>query len=496
MNNEFENNNFENEETKNSIKESEIEKDFPETEVVFEAEPCPVEEEHTSLEPEETVPEENFGPDEDIPHTEERVFFHEEVKPKKKRRHTIVVIIALVLAGCIFLGGVLFAMTMMGNGHRRMNIKLGTSEYNLTKSETVTPNSEIAKIAQLRMPSIVAITNRSVSDVITFFGTYSQESTSSGSGIIIGQNDTELLIVTNYHVIANAKELSVVFSAVESELEAQSEKGSSTVFDNERIPSAIVKGYDAAKDVAVIAVYLDEIPEDVLAKIEIAPIGDSSKMLPGDQVIAIGNSLGYGQSVTTGIISAVNRKITMQSAEGYGTVTNSFIQTDAAINQGNSGGALLDMAGNVIGINSVKIATTGVEGMGYAIPITDVEPIIENLMAQKSRTVVDEDKRGFLGIMGSDVQERESEMYGIPAGVYVSEVTAGLGAEKAGLKKGCVITGFDGYSITTMSQLQDRLRYYAVGEVVTITAKVPKDGKYEEKEFKVTLSSRAENEKK
>ncbi len=484
MNNEFENNGLEN--------NSEV----PHTE--YNAVPTPEPEEYSAQEqyaqPQDDVQENSFDAVMENPEVQQAPFYQtEEVKPKKKGKRVTLKIISLVLASCIFFGGAFLILTRFRKGHRASDVKIGTTEYNLTKSETVTPSSEIAKIAQLRMPSIVAITNRSVSDVITFFGRYSQESTSSGSGIIIGQNDTELLIVTNYHVVANANKLSVVFSPVESELEAQTENGDKAVLDNERIPSAIVKGYDAEKDLAVIAIYLDEIPEDVLSKIEIAPIGDSSKMLPGDQVIAIGNSLGYGQSVTTGIISAVNRKITMQGADGYGTVTNSFIQTDAAINQGNSGGALLDMAGNVIGINSVKIATTGVEGMGYAIPISDVESIIENLMSQKTRDVVDEDKQGFLGIMGSDVQERETEMYGIPAGVYISEVTEGLGAEKAGLKKGCVITAFDGYSITTMTQLQERLRYYSAGEKVTVTAKFPKDGKYEEKDVEIILSSRAEN---
>ena len=416
-------------------------------------------------------------------------------KPKKKSRFLALKIIALVVVCCILLGGVFTILTELKDKHRGLDTKIGTSEYDLTKSESIAPQSAIAQIAQLRMPSVVAITSRSVSDVITFFGTYSQESTSSGSGIIIGQNETELLIVTNYHVVANSEKLSVVFSAVERELEIQSEKGMTNVFDNERIPSAIIKGYDAEKDLAVIAVYLDEIPKDVVDKIEIAPIGDSSKMLPGDSVIAIGNSLGYGQSVTTGIISAVNRKIRMQSSDGRSTVTNSFIQTDAAINQGNSGGALLDMAGNVIGINSAKIATTGVEGMGYAIPISDVETIIKNLMAQKSRELVAKEKQGYLGIMGSEVQEREAELYGIPMGVYVSEVTKGLAAEKAGIKKGDVITGFDGYGITTMSQLQDKLKYYAEGEKVTVTVKSPVDGKYKEKKVEVTLSNKSENTK-
>ncbi len=415
--------------------------------------------------------------------------------PKRNGWRTAIKIIAIVLASCIVFGGLYLVMTKFRKGHKSSDVKLGTSEYTLNESDSQAPESDISKIAQLRMPSVVAITNRSVSDVLTFFGTYEQESTSSGSGIIIGQSDKELFIVTNYHVIANSTELSVVFSPVENELEKQSENGNKNVFDNDRIPSAVVKGYDASRDIAVIAVYLDEIPEDVLSQVEIAPIGDSTKLLPGDRVIAIGNSLGYGQSVTTGIVSAVNRKIPMQSQDGRGTVTNAYIQTDAAINQGNSGGALLDMAGNVVGINSAKIITTGVEGMGYAIPISDVKQIIEELMSQDSRGVVDKEKQGYLGIMGSDVEERDTQIYGIPEGVYVSEVTKGLAADKAGMKAGCVITAIDGNTVTTMAQLQERLRYYSEGEAVTIKAKVPGEGKYEEKEYEVTLGKKSDSAK-
>ncbi len=414
-------------------------------------------------------------------------------KPKKKKKTGIVLaIIIVVIALILVISGLGHFASKLRGGHKSSDVKLGTSEYTLNESDTQAPESDIAKIAKLRMPSVVAITNRSVSDVLTFFGTYEQESTSSGSGIIIGQNDKELFIVTNYHVIANSTELSVVFSPVESELEAQSENGKS-VFDNERIPSAAVKGYDAARDVAVIAVYIDEIPDDVLEKIEIAPIGDSTKLFPGDRVIAIGNSLGYGQSVTTGIISAVNRKIPMQSQDGREVVTNAFIQTDAAINQGNSGGALLDMAGNVIGINSAKIATTGVEGMGYAIPISDVKKIIETLMTQSARGIVDKEKQGYLGIMGSDVEDRETQLYGIPKGVYVSEVIKGLASDKAGMVKGCIITDFDGTKIASMAQLQERLRYYSKGETVSIKAQVPENGRYVEKEYKVTLGKKGED---
>ena len=238
---------------------------------------------------------------------------------------------------------------------------------------------------------------------------------------------------------------------------------------------------------------LEEIPADILAEIKIAALGDSSKLRPGDRVVAIGNSLGYGQSVTTGIVSAVDREITMQSVSGKGTVTNAYIQTDAAINQGNSGGALLDMYGNLIGINSVKIATTGVEGMGYAIPISDVEGIIDDLMLQKTRYEVEEDKQGFLGISGSDISEEATQMYGMPSGVYVNSVEKGLAADKAGIKEGYIITAFEGNKISSITQLQEKLRYYEEGEKVKVTVKIPSENGYTEKELEVVLSNRSKN---
>ena len=421
-------------------------------------------------------------------------------EPEKRKGKGLKIAILALVCGLVF--GIGFGIA---NGFTKRlaisNIKIGTTDVSLSKSDGKnTPVSDVARIAEACMPSVVAITNRSVSDVMTFFGTYSQESTSTGSGIIIGKNDTELLIVTNYHVVANAKELSVIFSAVESRLELQAQQSDSGVIkesdvDDDSIPSATVKGYDAAKDLAVVAVSLDKIPEDVIKEIKIATIGNSSTLKPGDQVVAIGNALGYGQSVTTGIISAVNRKITMESSDGFSTVTNTFIQTDAAINQGNSGGALLDMAGNVIGINSVKIATTGVEGMGYAIPITDVESIIDELMVKKTRDIVDEDKQGYLGISGSDVTASVSQVYGLPIGVFVNGVEEGLAADKAGIKKGYVIVKFDGFTISSITQLQDRLRYYEEGEKVKVTVKVPKDDNYTEKEIEVSLSNRSKNVK-
>lgn len=414
------------------------------------------------------------------------------ITEKRKRIWPRVVALSLA-AGLIF--GIGFGVAnSLTRRFVMSSFEIQPTKVELNKADSSASGiSTVSKITQECMPSIVAITNRSVSDVMTFFGKYSQESTSSGSGIIIGQNDTELLIVTNYHVIANSKELSVVFSPVEAKLEQQAGEGSTDNLKNSDIPTATVKGYDSNKDLAVISVKLSDIPADVLSEIKVATIGDSSKLKAGDQVIAIGNALGYGQSVTTGVISAVKRSITMQSADKNSTVTNSFIQTDAAINSGNSGGALLDMAGNLIGINSAKIATTGVEGMGYAIPISDVEGIIDNLMVRQTREVVAEDKQGFLGITGADVTSANNETFGIPMGVFVNSVTQGLAAEKAGIKKGYVIVKFDGYSITTIAQLQDRLRYYKEGEKVSLTAMVPNDGGYKEAEFSVILSNRSKN---
>jgi len=437
---------------------------------------------------------EDYNPDAvievDLPKSEE----HEEetfykTSEKKKSVWPRVVAISLV-AGLVFGAGFGLSSSLA----RRFaigSIDVPSTKVNLNKNEeNELSHSAISAIAEECMPSVVAITNRGVSDVITFFGRYSQESTSSGSGIIVGKNDTELLIVTNYHVVNNSKELSVIFSSVEKKIENQEDaeklKGSD-------IPTATVKGYDSNKDLAVIAVRLEDIPADVLSEIKIATIGDSSKLKAGDGVIAIGNALGYGQSVTTGIISATGRKITMQSSDGSTTVTNAFIQTDAAINSGNSGGALLDMNGNLIGINSAKIATTGVEGMGYAIPITDVEEIIDDLMVRQTRDRVDAKKQGFLGITGADVTSSDNETFGIPVGVFVSSVTEGLAADKAGIKKGYVITKFDGYAVTTIAQLQDRLLYYKEGEKVTVVAYVPTESGYKEKSFEVVLSNRSEN---
>jgi serine protease Do len=333
--------------------------------------------------------------------------------------------------------------------------------------------NSVEDIAASCLPSVVSITNKGVTEVKTMFGTYQTDTESSGSGIIIGENDTELLIVTNYHVVSGSSELSVVFSYDEDN-------------DDPSVVSAKVKGYDSEKDLAVISVSLDEVTEDMRSQIKIATIGDSSSLKLGEEVVAIGNALGYGQSVTTGIISALNREVTLSDDNG-GTITNKLIQTDAAINPGNSGGALLNMNGELIGINSAKVASDSVEGMGYAIPISDVQSIIENLMLKETRDVVAEDAQGYIGISGTDVTSEISETYDMPMGIYISSVSDDSPAKEAGLVKGLIITKFDGQTVKTMSELKNLLTYYKAGETVEITAEVPSSNGYAEKTYQLTL---------
>ena len=332
------------------------------------------------------------------------------------------------------------------------------------KSQTL----DVSDIADAVMPSVVAITNKSVQEVQNYFSMFGrgmvqeQEVESQGSGIIIGQNDEELLIVTNNHVVEGAETLSACF------------------IDNQAY-EASVKGTDADNDLAVIAVKLSDISEDTMSQIKVAQMGDSDALKVGEQVVAIGNALGYGQSVTTGIVSAVDRQVGSSDSE------NGFIQTDAAINPGNSGGALLNMNGEVIGINSAKLASTEVEGMGYAIPISYASPIIEDLMNRVTRAKVSEDQASSLGISGQTVDSTIAQTYGIPEGVYVGEVNEGSAAEKAGIQAGSVITKFDGTSVKTIDELKTQLTYYAAGETVEITVKVADNGQYVEKILTITL---------
>ena len=335
-----------------------------------------------------------------------------------------------------------------------------------TSGDSVSTVYDVSAVAEAAMPSLVSITNMGEQEIQSFFGTYTQASESSGTGIIVGKNDDELLIATNNHVVEGSEQLNVCF------------------IDNE-IVSALVKGTDATNDLAVIAVSLSDIPEETLNKISIAQLGDSDSLKIGEPVIAIGNALGYGQSVTTGAISALDREVTIEN------MTSSLIQTDAAINPGNSGGALLNMQGQVIGINSAKLASSQVEGMGYAIPISTAEPIIDDLMNRKTRTTVDEDKRGYLGISGVDVTSDISKQMGIPTGAYVAAVVDGSAADKAGLKKGDVITKFDGSGVSSMTSLKELMSYYEAGETVDITFKRADNGEYTEQTVQITLSDQS-----
>jgi serine protease Do len=347
------------------------------------------------------------------------------------------------------------------------SLSASSAAYSSSNSKTV------ADIAQNCLPSVVSITNKGVTEVRTMFGTYQTDTESSGSGIIIGQNDTELLIVTNYHVVSGSSELSVVFSYDEDN-------------DDPSVVSAKVKGYDSDKDLAVISVSLDEVTSEMSSQIKVATIGDSSSLVLGEEVVAIGNALGYGQSVTTGIISALNREVTLTDDDG-GTITNKLIQTDAAINPGNSGGALLNMNGELIGINSAKVASDSVEGMGYAIPISDVQSIIEELMLKETRDVVADDAQGYIGISGTDVTSEISETYDMPMGIYISSVSDDSPAKEAGLVKGIIITKFDGQTVKTMSELKTLLTYYKAGETVNLTAQVPSSNGYTEQTYTITL---------
>lgn len=354
---------------------------------------------------------------------------------------------------------------------------LSTTTNSLTTNNTSTASStDVIAIANNCLPSVVSITNKGISEVRTMFGTYQQDTESSGSGIIIGENDSELLMVTNYHVVSGSNELSVVFSYDEDS-------------DNPSLVSARLKGYDQDKDLAVISVALSDITDDMRAKIRVATIGDSSNLQLGQEVVAIGNALGYGQSVTTGIISALNREVSVTGDNGS-VITNKLIQTDAAINPGNSGGALLNMNGELIGINSVKVSSSSVEGMGYAIPISDVQSIIEELMLKETRDVVDEADQGYLGIGGTDVTSQISSTYDMPIGIYINTIYDNSPAAAAGLSKGCIITKFDGQTVKSMSELKTLLTYYKAGETVDVIAMVQSSEGYVEQTFTLTLSSK------
>ena len=415
---------------------------------------------------------------------------NEELKRKLKK--------AASISLCAVLAGGLAAGTYTGvnylTGYEQSVQAASEDKVELLKSEKKSDDSkddskdestakgslDVSDIVEAAMPSIVSITTKSVEEVQNYYGMFGQygayspsqeqEVQGSGSGIIIGKNDSELLIATNYHVVEGAETLSVGFC-------------DSTACE------AKVKGYDSEKDLAVVAVSLDDIDSDTMDAITIATIGNSDDLKVGAQVVAIGNALGYGQSVTTGIVSAKNRQLNSDDTVGdYDSDSNSatnLIQTDAAINPGNSGGALLNMNGEVVGINSAKLASTEVEGIGYAIAISDVTDTLESLMNEETRDKVD--NHGVLGITVKSVDSAVSEAYGVPEGVLVRDVTEGGAADKAGIEAKTIITKFAGKVVTTKEQLIDFLSYYEPGEDVELTLEVP-DGKgYKEETVTVTL---------
>lgn len=408
--------------------------------------------------------------------------------PKKKKEHKKMPK-AVAVTGLALMFGVVSSATFLTTNYVGTKVlKLGTTQKSTSTTSTsaVTSNASLTKTSSVVtsdvssavenvMPSIVSITNMSVQEVQNYFGgTSKQESESAGTGIIISQNDSELLVVTNNHVVAGSDTLTVTFA-----------DGNSV--------EANIKGTDSEYDVAVVAVPLDSISEDTKKAISVATLGDSTELKVGEPAIAIGNALGYGQSVTTGVISALNRSVS-ETDQTTGETTESsvkLIQTDAAINPGNSGGALVNTSGEVIGINSSKLVGDSVEGVGYAIPISDVSDLIENLMNQETKTKVAEADQGAIGIKGMSVSTEYSQQLNMPEGVYVSEVTKGGGAEKAGMTRGCIITGINGTTVSSMDDLQEQLQYYAKGDEVELTIQVPQsNGEYQEQSVTVILGAK------
>ena len=355
---------------------------------------------------------------------------------------------------------------------------LSASAASLDLTNTArTGGMDVSDLAEEALPSVVSITNISVQELRRYYGwfgfngewqTIQQETTSCGSGVIVAKSSSALYIVTNYHVIEGAKTLSVGFV-------------------DGAAGEASVVGSDEDLDISVIQVALRDLSANTQAAIAVAEFGDSSSLKVGNQVVAIGNALGYGQSVTTGIVSAVDRSVTTGTDSSGTPVTSTYIQTDAAINPGNSGGALLNGKGEVIGMNTVKYSDTSVEGMGYAIPITAVQDRLDDLMNRQTREKVDESEKGYLGISCATVSSDVSEAYGIPEGVLVTDVASKSAAEKAGIKANYVITKIDGQSISSAEELTEKLNYYAVGETVPITYEYLKDDAYVEKTVDVTL---------
>lgn len=441
-------------------------------------------------------------------------------KPRKKREFSgnnsfgkkaaTVVALAVIfglVAGVVFQGVNIAADKYRGNDSSTTIGKTETvtgtedstdsSSADSTVKDIVAESGTVAGVAQATMSSIVAITSVSVQEIPSFFGygTRQYQSAGSGSGIIVGENDSELLIATNNHVVSGATTLTVCFAGsdvVGAEEETQAMASSSDGdADVDNAVSAKIKGTDEENDLAVVAVEKSDIPDETMDEIKIAQMGSSDDLVVGEQVVAIGNALGYGQSVTSGWISALNRSISTEDGEASG-----LIQTDAAINPGNSGGALLNMNGEVIGINAAKYADSQVEGMGYAIPISKAEPILEELMNRETRDKVeDSSKVGYMGVKAADLTTEAIQMYNMPAGAFITEVTEGGAADNAGIKKGDIIVKLDGQKVSGKDDLVDKLQYYETGETIEVVISRANSGEYKEQTVEVTLGSKPSSDK-
>lgn len=412
--------------------------------------------------------------------TENRGTYQEDPgrKPSKKRGKLAKKAAGITAAALVFgtvSGGVMAGFNILSNTAIEAQKSAAIQQSQIpslqpTSSQnsvvTTTTLSDVSGIVEKAMPSVVAINDKMTIKQQTFFGPQTLEAESSGSGIIVGENDTELLIATNNHVVDGAQNMTVTFV-------------------DETAVEAAVKGTDASTDLAIVAVPLDKIPADTMSKIKVASLGDSDSLKVGQQVIAIGNALGYGQSVTVGYVSALNREVRDENGN-----SNTFIQTDAAINPGNSGGALLDIEGNVIGINSAKTASTEVEGMGYAIPISKANEILSTLMTKKTRIPVEQEKQGWLGIEGTNIDGQVSRMYGMPKGIFVFRIVEGGAAASSELKEKDIITKFDGQAVQNMEQLQNLLSSYESGETVAVTVQSLVNGTYQEHEITITLGAK------
>ena len=420
----------------------------------------------------------------------EKEFTQDQQKKEKKvrekkpmttgRKWATVVAMALVFG--LIAGGTMFGVNAAGNylaGNDSSSDQVGqtqtTSSDSNSSSSDGSGQGTVAEVAKNAMPSVVTISTMSVEEMRSFFGgTQQYEVEGAGTGVIVGENDTELLIATNNHVVEGATSLSVGF------------------IDEESVEGE-VKGTDVNNDLAVVSVKLSDIPEDTMNQIKIATVGDSDDLQLGDQVVAIGNALGYGQSVTSGYVSALDRDLTLTDQSGTTINSTGLIQTDAAINEGNSGGALLNMKGELIGINEAKSSSTStgaaVDNIGFAIPIDKAEESLQQLMNLKTREKVDASQASYLGIRGEDVSAEASELYGIPTGAVITEIVENGPADQAGVKKGDILTELDGRSISSMAQLQDVLQYYAAGETVDLVVQRSDNGEYQAQTLSITLGS-------